>query len=130
MRISTPYGPVNIFKTISQGAPRASGLYCWAMRKFGGDSANKRARKALHNITTAQKGLSDDLPRRQRRYFISMMIRTACFLLAVILPSPYRWIALAGSLIIPYVAVVMANAGRETISPGTSLINDKNKSIN
>ena len=90
----------------------------------------KRGQRDFHNITSAQKGLSGDLSRRQRRYFISMMIRTACFILAVILPSPYRWIALAGALVLPYIAVVMANAGRERISPGAELINEKNKSIN
>ena len=45
-----------------------------------------------------------------------MMIRTACFLLAVILPSPWRWFALVGALLLPYIAVVVANAGRETIN--------------
>lgn len=83
----------------------------------------------IHDITSAQKGLSSDLPSRQRRYFISMMIRTACFVAAVILPSPYRWFALVGALLLPYVAVVMANAGRETIAPGSAVIDDSTKSI-
>jgi len=30
-------------------------------------------------------------------------------------PSPYRWIALIGALTLPYIAVIAANAGRETI---------------
>jgi hypothetical protein len=68
-----------------------------------------------HSITTAQSGLSLDQSARQRRYFISMMIRTACFILTVVLPSPYRWVALLGALTLPYIAVVAANAGRETI---------------
>ena len=83
-----------------------------------------------YNITSAQSGLSDDLPRRQKRYFISMMIRTACFILAVILPSPFRWVALAGSLLLPYFAVIMANAGRESVPTGTAVINEKYKSLN
>ncbi|MEI9907310.1 MAG: DUF3099 domain-containing protein [Actinomycetota bacterium] len=48
---------------------------------------------------------------------------------AVILPNPFRWVALAGALLLPYVAVVMANAGRTTLRPGSSVIHDKNKSI-
>jgi hypothetical protein len=44
-----------------------------------------------------------------------MMIRTVCFILAVVLPSPYRWVALVGAVTLPYIAVVVANAGRETI---------------
>ena len=47
----------------------------------------------VYDITSAQKSLSTDQPGRQRRYFISMMVRTACFILTVILPSPF-----AGSL--------------------------------
>ncbi|MBC7463226.1 MAG: DUF3099 domain-containing protein [Actinobacteria bacterium] len=84
----------------------------------------------IYNITSAQVGLSEDLPRRQKRYFISMMIRTACFILAVVLPSPFRWIALAGSLLLPYVAVIMANAGRESIPRGAAVIDEKRKSLN
>lgn len=83
-----------------------------------------------YNITSAQVGLSDDLPRRQKRYFISMMIRTACFILAVVLPSPYRWIALTASLLLPYFAVIMANAGRESVPTGAAVIDEKYKSLN
>ncbi len=83
----------------------------------------------IHDITSAQQALSDELPGRQRRYFISMMIRTACFIAAVILPNPYRWIALFGAVFLPYFAVVIANAGRETIAPGSAVIDDSPKSI-
>lgn len=83
----------------------------------------------FHDITSAQKGLSNDLPRRQRRYFISMMIRTACFIATVLLPSPFRWFTLVGALILPYIAVVMANAGRESVAPGSAVLDDPTKSI-
>jgi len=55
------------------------------------------------------------------------MIRTLCFILTVILPSPYRWFTLLGAVLLPYIAVVMANAGRETIR--TAATNFKQKSI-
>ncbi len=42
-----------------------------------------------------------------------MSIRTACFIGAVIAPSPIRWFLLVGAVILPYIAVVMANAGQE-----------------
>ena len=83
----------------------------------------------FYDITSAQKSLSSDQPGRQRRYFISMMVRTACFILTVILPSPFRWIALAGAVFLPYVAVVVANAGRETILPGASILKKKPRSL-
>jgi hypothetical protein len=81
------------------------------------------------DITSAPKSLSTDLAGRQRRYLISMIIRTVCFLLTVVLPSPYRWFALAGAMILPYIAVVVANAGRETIIPGANLLTKRPRGI-
>lgn len=83
----------------------------------------------IYDITSAQKSLSSDQPGRQRRYFISMMVRTACFILTVVLPSPFRWIALVGAVFLPYIAVVVANAGRETILPGTAILKKNPKSL-
>ena len=73
------------------------------------------AKSVSASISDVGQALSVDQSSRARKYFISMMIRTACFILAVILPSPYRWIALFGAVVLPYVAVVVANAGRESI---------------
>jgi hypothetical protein len=89
----------------------------------------KRGSKEVFDVTSAPRGLSGDLAGRQRRYLISMMIRTVCFILTVILPSPYRWFALAGAVTLPYIAVVIANAGRETITPGDALLNEKPRSL-
>lgn len=81
------------------------------------------------DITSAPKRLSTDLAARQRRYLISMIIRTVCFLLTVFLPDPFRWFALAGAMVLPYVAVVVANAGRETVLPGSHLLSKKPRGI-
>jgi hypothetical protein len=81
--------------------------------------------KQVFDITSAQNALTRDQAGRQKRYFISMMIRTACFILTVILPNPWRWIALAGAVTLPYFAVVIANAGRETISRGSDMAENK-----
>lgn len=35
-----------------------------------------------------------------------------------------------GALVLPYFAVIIANAGRETLKPGDSVIHDRRKSIN
>ena len=83
----------------------------------------------VYDITSAQKSLSSDQPGRPRRYFISLMVRTACFILTVVLPSPFRWIALVGAVFLPYVAVVVANAGRETIIPGAAILKKKPRSL-
>ena len=89
----------------------------------------RKKQEATQSITTAQSGLSLDQAVRQRRYFISMMIRTVCFILTVLLPSPYRWIALAGALTLPYIAVIAANAGRETIKKD-AIFSPKRKGLN
>ncbi|KGA09751.1 MAG: Protein of unknown function (DUF3099) [actinobacterium acIB-AMD-7] len=89
----------------------------------------KKSKVVSQSITSAQSGLSIDQSARQRRYFISMMIRTTCFVLTVILPSPYRWIALVGALTLPYIAVIAANAGRETIRKD-AVFSPKQKRLN
>ncbi len=86
--------------------------------------------KEFFDITNAPRALSSDQASRQKRYFISMMIRTACFILTVILPSPYRWIALFGAVVLPYFAVVIANAGRETVTPGEHIRDENPRALN
>jgi DUF3099 family protein len=62
-------------------------------------------------ITTAASSRAEDISHRQRRYVISMTIRTFCFVGAVLVgPGWLRWVLFAGALFLPYVAVVFANA--------------------
>lgn len=72
----------------------------------------------IFTITEAQRGLSQEQTGRTRRYLVSMGIRTACVLAAIVVPGWPRWFLLAGAVVLPYVAVVMANAGRENDDPG------------
>lgn len=71
-------------------------------------------------ITTATTGHSADIRSRQRRYVISMGIRTLCFVLAVVFRQvqPLMWAFIVASFLLPYVAVVMANAGSSGESGG------------
>ncbi|MEV7603297.1 DUF3099 domain-containing protein [Kitasatospora sp. NPDC089797] len=74
----------------------------------------------VYRITGARSSLSEDVRGRQRRYVISMLVRTLCVLLAVVLWDVQRWLAfaaLAGGVLLPYFAVLIANAGRER-APG------------
>jgi type III secretory pathway component EscV len=72
----------------------------------------------VFTITGAQRGLSVEQSTRTRRYLISMSIRTACVILAIFVPGWPRWVFLAGAVVLPYLAVVIANAGRENDEPG------------
>lgn len=47
-----------------------------------------------------------------------MIIRTVCVGLAVVVDGPWRWLFIAAAVLLPYVAVVLANAGRESGGPG------------
>lgn len=67
----------------------------------------------VQKITGARRGLSADIKARQTRYLLSMGVRTACFLLAIVTSGPLRWVLFAAAVILPYLAVVVANGGRE-----------------
>jgi len=71
------------------------------------------AEPEVHQITDAGVSLSDDQVGRTRKYLWSMALRTVCFVGAVVTPSPWRWFMIVAALLLPYLAVVVANAGRE-----------------
>ncbi|MGW7820610.1 DUF3099 domain-containing protein [Streptomyces puniciscabiei] len=80
------------------------------MRKQHGGSGQ------VFRITGARTGLAEDVRGRQRRYVISMTIRTVSVILAVSLWNVERYVAvvaLVAGALLPYIAVVIANAGRE-----------------
>ena len=86
------------------------------MRKPGGTS--RSAKSTVYAVTGARSSLTDDVKGRQRRYALAMTIRTICFLLCVVTPSPIRWGFFVAALVLPYIAVVIANGGRENGGPG------------
>ncbi|WP_300679492.1 DUF3099 domain-containing protein [Nocardioides sp.] len=65
-------------------------------------------------ITDAPEPLSTDISARQKRYLVSMLARTVCFIAAGVAGiAGVLWLALIfafGAIVLPYVAVVMANA--------------------
>ncbi|GGY36367.1 DUF3099 domain-containing protein [Streptomyces djakartensis] len=70
----------------------------------------------VFRITGARAGLQEDVRGRQRRYVISMTIRTISVILAATLWNVERHVAIVAlvlGLVLPYIAVVIANAGRE-----------------
>jgi len=66
----------------------------------------------VYRITGAPTAQSEDLRGRTRKYLVSMGIRTACFVGATVTSGPLRWVLIAGAVLLPYLAVVFANAGR------------------
>lgn len=72
-------------------------------------------------VTTAGKSAREERRERERRYLLTMGLRVLCFIAAIVLFAEglrlAGAVAAAGSLILPWVAVVVANAGpRRTAS--------------
>jgi hypothetical protein len=73
-------------------------------------------------ITTASASRDADIAARQKRYLLAMGFRTLCFVAAIfVTPVWLRVVLVIGALVLPYVAVVMANAG-STKSDGFALL--------
>ncbi|MFD7438565.1 DUF3099 domain-containing protein [Streptomyces sp. NPDC059861] len=83
------------------------------MRNRHGDGGGQ-----VFRITGARQGLQEDVRGRQRRYVISMSVRTLSVILAATLWNVERHVAIVAlvlGVLLPYVAVVIANAGRENV---------------
>ena len=84
-------------------------------------SSNRRRHDApegeVHKITTAPEPLAADMSRRQSRYLMQMSVRVLAFLLAVFtwnhIPMWASLILIVLAVVLPYIAVLFANAGRE-----------------
>ena len=63
-------------------------------------------------VTTAPENLRDEQRGRMQRYMLTMGIRTASFVLAVVAHGWLRWTFVVLAVFLPYVAVVAANAVR------------------
>lgn len=76
----------------------------------------QRHSSEVFQITGARRGLAEDVRGRERRYVVSMLVRTLSVFLTVALWNVSRPLALALlvlGVVLPYIAVVIANAGRE-----------------
>ncbi|MCK1796539.1 DUF3099 domain-containing protein [Streptomyces sp. XM4193] len=77
---------------------------------------SRRHEPEVFRISGARRGLSEDVRGRERRYVVSMLARTLSVLLTVALwnvSRPLAVVMLALGVVLPYIAVVIANAGRE-----------------
>ncbi len=73
----------------------------------------RRDRDDAVRITTAASSRNVDIAARQKRYLLSMSIRSICFVGAVAAAlAGWQWVwpfLIAGAIVLPYVAVVLAN---------------------
>ncbi|TSI17814.1 DUF3099 domain-containing protein [Brevibacterium aurantiacum] len=84
--------------------------------------------KHPQQITTADTALDDDMKSRIIKYSITMAIRTLCFVAAYLMfradLTVLMWICVAGAVLLPYPAVIFANAGRERTTNDDSALLD------
>ena len=74
-------------------------------------------------ITSAPANVADDVAQRQKRYLISMTIRTLCFVGAV-LAFRIPWLCgvlIAASFVLPFVAVVVAMCAASALAAAAAL---------
>src|SRR5947208_4212470 len=77
-------------------------------------------------VTTARQSPRDELRARERRYLLTMGLRVVMFVAAIVcfvtgLPWEIGAVAIAASLVLPWVAVVAANAGPKRVTETPSL---------
>jgi Flp pilus assembly protein TadB len=73
----------------------------------------QKVRTPVFRISAAPRSLKEDVRSREVRYLVSMGVRTVCFLGAFLTQGVVRWLLVVAAFILPYIAVVVANAGRD-----------------
>lgn len=73
---------------------------------------------AVPVITDARSATSVEHDSRVKRYALTMAFRTACFVSMIFVDGPLRWVLFAGAVLLPYVAVVVANQANQRHQPG------------
>jgi hypothetical protein len=68
-------------------------------------------------ITDARSPASAEHDSRVKRYALTMGFRTACFVAMVFVDGPLRWVLFAGAVLLPYVAVIVANQANQRSQP-------------
>ena len=73
---------------------------------------NRHPMKKQQTITSLPPSPDEERLSREWRYAITMGIRGVCFILMFVLPGWWRLAAVLGAVILPYIAVVLANVVR------------------
>ena len=69
-----------------------------------------RQHDVTQSVTTAPTSRAEDQKHRLQQYLATMSVRTVCFVLAIVTDGWLRWVFAAGAIVLPFIAVVAANA--------------------
>jgi hypothetical protein len=75
-----------------------------------------KSSSGAQSATSLPPAPRDEVSSRMTKYFIMMSVRVACFVLMVVV-TPYgwyTWVFALGAVVLPYIAVVVANVGSDT----------------
>ena len=61
------------------------------------------------NVTSMTMSAEEERRARLRQYCLTMAIRTACFLLMIVVRGPLLWVLALGAIFLPMIAVALAN---------------------
>ncbi len=107
-RLQHEHGEPGFLRARSNGArrvPRTVGSVAQVSKGSG------RSAEPVYVVTDARRAHSEEVAQRTRRYLISMGIRTVCLVLAIfVLHGALRWVAVGAAVVLPWIAVVFANA--------------------
>jgi hypothetical protein len=68
----------------------------------------------VQSITNAQEAHSQEMHGRLVKYSIAMGIRMACIVLIFVVDGWFKLVPMVGAVILPWIAVVIANGGADT----------------
>lgn len=72
-------------------------------------SRASRQEPEAYSITGAQAPHSQGVETRMRRYALKMALRLVCIILALVTDGWIRWTCVGAAMVLPWVAVVLAN---------------------
>ncbi|WP_237687332.1 DUF3099 domain-containing protein [Arthrobacter jiangjiafuii] len=77
---------------------------------------NKESSRGVQipRITDARTAHTDEMRARMIKYSVSMGIRIVCLGLLFVVHGWLLWVVIAGAVVLPYFAVIIANAGSDT----------------
>ncbi|MFC7492404.1 MULTISPECIES: DUF3099 domain-containing protein [unclassified Knoellia] len=85
-------------------------------------SRRERGEPTVQSVTSARTSKEEDLNARMKHYLVTMGIRTGCFVLAVVTTGWVRWTCVALAVVLPYVAVLFANARSPRVAGRVSAV--------
>lgn len=85
-------------------------------------------RSKLPSVTTLQASPTDERRVRFIKYTVAMSIRVVCIVLMIFVEGWWLLVCAAGAVLLPYFAVIIANAVRigdapEVVRPGPLMLN-------